>query len=132
MGKSLFGTSYLLTSLCLSFFICKLGIIKVLTLYNNKILRRIKGLHACKVTVIVPTTWYKILKQQVNGVYLKLCHFTSFSFFFLSSSFFFLLSGMRSSSQLSSLFVKQRSMSLRTKTNARTLRKWGREYLSNI
>lgn len=47
---------------------------------------------------------------------------TAFSFFFLSSSFFFLLSGIRSSSQLSSLLVKHKSMSLRMNTNARTLR----------
>lgn len=47
---------------------------------------------------------------------------TAFSFFFLSSSFFFLLSGIRSSSQLSSLLVKHKSISLRMNTKARTLR----------
>lgn len=45
---------------------------------------------------------------------------TSASFFFASSSFFFLLSGMRSSSQLSSRLEKQRSMTFLTKTKART------------
>lgn len=42
------------------------------------------------------------------------------AFFFLSSSFFFLLSGIKSSSQLNSLFVKKKSRSFRIKTSART------------
>lgn len=57
--------------------------------------------------------------------------FTSFSrsFFFLSSSFFFLLSGIKSSSQLSSLLVKNKSRSFRIKTSARTWRQGtDREY----
>lgn len=47
----------------------------------------------------------------------------TFSFiFFLSASFFFPPSGIRSSSQLSSLFVKHKSRNFRMKTRARTCR----------
>lgn len=51
------------------------------------------------------------------------CDFTITSIFFsLSSAFFFLLSGIRSSNQVSSFFVKHRSRSFRMKTRARTCR----------
>lgn len=55
---------------------------------------------------------------------------SSLASFLASSNFFFLLSGIRSSSQLSSRFEKQKSMTFRTKTRAKTFPKkkkmqWG-------
>lgn len=89
---------------------------------NVLIIRRSKTKHHIDVKCIWRGTWEPSLKFQS-----KYWSNTSFAFFFLSSSFFFLLSGIRSSNQLSSLFVKQKSRSFRTNTRARTYRRWIQE-----